>query len=171
MSRLRTDVLALACIVGGAGVGGLATAGLLFGSHDTPQEVECAVATTTDMSSRVSVSMGSGEQVIVVAPRVRMHQPHCVQVEWDEAAFEFEMQMELENAQLQMEQARMEMEMAREMIELKAMDLEGLNVKLEGLGFEFDLGDRISEQIERSLQQEMGRLEKELKQLDEEIGR
>jgi len=168
---LRTDVLALACIVGGAGLGGVVTVGLLFGSNDARQDMDCAVVTSEVTSSRVAVSMGGNEQIIVVAPRVRMHQPHCVQVDFDEAAFEFEMQMELENAQVQMEQARMEMEMAREMIELKAMNFEGLNVKLEGLGFEFDIGDRISEQIERSLQQEMAQLEKELKRLDEEIGR
>ena len=169
MGRLRTDVLALACIVGGAGVGGLATAGLLFGNHDAPQDVECAVIAGADMSSRVSVSIGSNEQVIVVAPRVRMHQPHCVTMEsfeWTEAQ-----EFNVGRANFRVQQARMEMEIAREMIELKAMNLEGLNVKLEGLGFEFDLGDRISEQVERSLQQEMARMEKELKRLDDEIGR
>ncbi len=169
MGRLRTDVLALACIVGGAGVGGLATAGLLFGSNEAHQDMDCAVVTSEVTSSRIAVSMGGNEHVIVVSPRVRVHQPHCVTMEsfeWTEAQ-----QFNVGRANFRVQQARMEMEMAREMIELKAMNLEGLNVKLEGLGFEFDLGDRISEQVERSLQQEMARLEKELKRLDDEIGR
>lgn len=169
MSRLRTDVLALACIVGGAGVGGLATAGLLFGSHDTPQEVECAVVTTAGMSSRVSVSIGSDEQVIVVAPRVRIHQPHCVTMEsfeWTEAR-----QFKVQRASVRMKQARTEMEMARERLELKAMNLEGLDLTFEGIGLELSLGKLMSEEIERSLEQEMARLEKELKRLDDEIGR
>jgi len=174
MSRLGTDVLALACIVGGAAVGGVATMGLMYDSHGERHEhadhaVECAVVEDTGARSQVVVTLGSHKNVIVTTPEVRVHQPHCVSMgsfEWTEAA-----EFEIQGAQLRMEQARMEMEMARQMMEIGVIDLEGLDVKLEGIGFDLDLDlENISEEIEQSLQLEMVRLEEELKRLDE-IGR
>lgn len=176
MSRLGSDILALACIAGGAAVGGLATMALAHDSHDVAHmdvehAVECAVVDRIDSGAQVVVSLKGHKEVIIVAPNVRVHQPHCVTMEsfaWAEAA-EFEAQ----GARMRMEGARMQMEMAREMMELRAIDLEGLEMQLEGLdfNFEFDLDlDNLSEEIEQSLQLEMAELEKELKRLDE-IGR
>ena len=187
MSRLGSDVLALACIAGGAAVGGLATMALANDSHnavhvDVDHAVECAAVGEIDTGSQVVVSLGAHKghkEVIIVAPNVRVHQPHCVTMEsfeWAEAA-EFEAQ----GAMMRMEGARMQMEMAREMMELRFIDLEGLEMQLEGLeglkaldfdfDFSFDLDlDNLSEEIEQSLQLEMAQLEEELKRLDE-IGR
>ena len=126
--------------------------------------------------SEVVVTLGAHKghkEVIIVAPNVRVHQPHCVTMEsfeWAEAA-EFEAQ----GARMRMEGARMQMEMAREMMELRVIDLEGLEMQLEGFDFDFDFEfdldlDNLSEEIEQSLQLEMAQLEEELKRLDE-IGR
>jgi len=181
MSRLGTDVMALACILGSAGVAVAATAFVeddRSHSHvDVDHAVECAVVDHTGARADVVVTMGAHKEVIVVTPDVRVHQPHCVSMEstdWTSAR-EFEVQ----GAKVRMQQARMEMEMARELMELRTIDLEGLELSLEGLemslegmdfNFEFDMGDQISEEIEQTLQLEMKRLEQELKRLDE-IGR
>ena len=181
MGRLGTDVMALACILGSAGVAVAATAFMEDGrshSHVTVDHaVECAVVEDTGVRSDVVVTMGAHKDVIVVAQDVRRHQPHCVtmeSIEWTEAR-----QFEVQGARVRMEQARMEMEMARELMELRVIDLEGLELSMEGLemslegmdfNFEFDMGDEISEEIEQTLKVELQRLEEELKRL-EEIGR
>ena len=163
MGRLGTDVMALACILGSAGVAVAATAFMEDGqshSHvDVDHSVECAVVEDTGVRSDVVVTMGARKDVIVVAQDVRRHQPHCVTIE----------SIEFQGAKVRMHEAQMQMEMARELMELRVIDLEGLEMSMEGLemslegmdfnfDFEFDMGDEISEEIEQTLKLELQRL-------------
>jgi SMC interacting uncharacterized protein involved in chromosome segregation len=70
-----------------------------------------------------------------------------------------------------MEQARLEMELARQMMETRVIELEGLDVELKSIGLDLQLGKQISESVERSLQEEMDRLEREVARINGEIVR
>ncbi len=169
MGRLRADAMALACIVGGATVSGLATYGMMSGNHDTPEDVECAVVDGVSTRAGVVVALGGDREAIVVAPNVRLHQPHCVAV----ASFNWRADHEhaRDGARVRMEQARLEMELARQMMETRVIELEGLDVELKSIGLDLQLGKQISESVERSLQEEMDRLEREVARINGEIVR
>jgi len=181
MGRFGTDATAWAAILGGAAVSGVASLGLLFGDqHEGPAtavEVECSVASTALSTASIVVTRGGDENVVVVAPTVRVHRPRCADADalvWT-AADEFDAQLaevrvtSMEQARERMERVREEMERTRERMESRALDLEGLDAKLEGLDLDLDLeglGEEISMDVQRDLRQEMQRLEKEMKRLE-----
>jgi hypothetical protein len=178
MSRLGTDVVALACIVGGAAVGGVGTMALMQGDQHASHDVECVVVGEVGAkvkASSVVVALGGPDRIVVSTPAVNVHRhrPHCVSldesIDWS-AAEAFDMQ----SAKLGLEQARRQIEMARQLeleaLELGRLDLDELSIAFDGIGFELDIGKEISNEIERSLAEEMERLEVELRRL-EEIGR
>lgn len=71
MKRLGTDVLAVACILGGGVVGGAATLAFLAAQGDTP--AGCAIETVT-ATPNIVVARGGGSRAIVLAtPHIRVH--------------------------------------------------------------------------------------------------
>lgn len=161
MSRWGTDVLALACIAGGALVGGVATMAMAAGGHDHDRHaVECVRVEDVGHTASVAVSVsGVGAETIVVAPRVRTHQAHCVTLE------EFEW---TGHEQRHLEVARVQMEAARQKLQAKRLELDGLELRLDA-SFE-GMEEEITFEIQEALEQELQRLEVELIRLDE-IGR
>ncbi len=69
MSWFGTDVMALACIVGGATVSGATT--LAMRAHDGHRHIDCAVEARA-ISPRVVVTGHGDARTIVVAPNVRV---------------------------------------------------------------------------------------------------
>jgi len=180
MSGLGTDVVALACILGGAAVGGVVTLGARDGGAHQ-HEVLCAVEAQT--APRVVVAMGGDEKSIVVAPRVQVHAQHgCeavlvderVRVRMDVARMEMERARErMGRARVRLERVdRVELEEARLMFEERMGEIAGLNIEMEGLDIVFEgLGEELEAEIEEHLRVEMQELEKRLERLDDEIGR
>jgi len=155
MSVLGTDLMAVACIVGGAAVGGATTMRLLDG-HDAHARVAC-VGTTVHASPRVVVSMDGGKGTVVLAPRVRVHANHdctafVVESSGDIQANMAEVRARMEEARARMEDARARMDAAR---------------ATSGSA----LSAQIQEQVEKQLQEQMQRLDQELAKLDEGAGR
>ena len=70
MSWFGTDVMALACIVGGATVSGATT--LAMRAHDGHRQIDCAVEARA-VSPSVVVSGHGDARTIIVAPDVRIH--------------------------------------------------------------------------------------------------
>lgn len=136
-----TDVVAVACILGGAAVGGAVT---LAGGGGEHAHAGCAEAVAE--SAPVVVALGADEPSIVVAPRVRAHRhAHCVRVEgFEPAALDYDFDFDFD------------------------FDFDGLGEELEAelAG----LGDELESEIAERLEEEMARLEEELSRL-EEIGR
>ena len=148
MSVLGTDLMAVACIVGGAAVSGATTMRLLDG-HDTHARVAC-VGATFHTSPRVVVSMDGGKGPVVVVPQVRVHPNHdcmafVVESPGDVQVNMAEMRARMEEARARMEEARAENSSA--------------------------LSAQIQEQVEQQLQEQMQRLDKELAKLDAGTGR
>jgi hypothetical protein len=155
MSVLGTDLMAVACIVGGAAVSGATTMRLLDG-HDTHARVAC-VGATFHTSPRVVVSMDGGKGAVVVAPRVRVHpnrdcMAFVVESRGDVQVNMAEMQARMEEARARMEEARARMEKAR------ASNGSALSAQIQ-------------EQVEQQLQEQLQRLDKELAKLDAGTGR
>ena len=180
MSGLGTDVVALACILGGAAVGGVVSlAAWDGGAHE--HEVLCTVE--AQAAPRVVVAMGGDEKSIVVAPRVQVHSQHgCeavvvdehVRVRMDEARMQMERARDrMERARVRLERVdRAELEESRLIFEERMAEMAGLNIEMEGLDIVFEgLGDELEAEIEERLRVEMEELEKRLERLDDEIGR
>jgi hypothetical protein len=192
MSGLGTDVVALACIVGGAVVSGTATLAM----RADPHRVDAACAVEMVESPNVVVALGDSREHIVVAPRVRLHTSHgCghavseeVQVRVEAARHEMERARErAERTRERVERARERMERARVRLErvdrreaeelrrqLEAVGAELGTLKLEGLELQ-GLGElieaEIRSEIEGSLREEMERLEKQLERSRDGVGR
>jgi hypothetical protein len=193
MSGLGTDLLAVACIVGGAAVTGGATLASFGADH---QQVDAACAVEVVESPNVVVALGNGPEHIVVAPRVRVHAAHgCGH------AVSEEVQVRVEAARHEMERARERAERARERVERARERVERARVRLERVdereseelrrqleavgaelgtlrleGFELEsLGEliesEIRSEIEDGLREEMELLEKQLERSGDGVGR
>jgi hypothetical protein len=155
MSALGTDLLAVACIVGGAAVSGVTTMRLMDG-HDAHARVAC-VGATVRTSPRVVVSMDGGKGAVIVAPRVRVHADHdcmafVVESHGDVQVNMAEMRARMEEARARMDEARARMEKAR------AADGSALSAQIQ-------------EQVEKQLQEQMRQLDQQLAKLDAGTGR
>lgn len=162
MSALGTDVMAVACILSGAGVGGVTTAALMHRDAG-PAEVACAGA-AIHTSPRVVVSMDNGKGTVVVAPRVRIHASHncgtfVVDMDSDVQVNMREMRARMDEARARMEEARSRMEEARNRVETaRAADGSALNADIQ-------------KRVEKQLQEQMERLDREMAKLDAGTGR
>ncbi len=152
MSVMGTDVLAVACIVGGAAVSGGATLAALQRAEPVGCAAEAVVA------PRVTVRMGGVGQDVVVRPRVVMvhgvHACGAVVVDRDVRVRMDEVRARVEEARARAEGARARAERARARAE-EARE-----------GVETVPGDEFQTQ----LQEAMARLERELARLDEGTG-
>jgi hypothetical protein len=197
MNGLGTDVVALACILGGATMSGAATLAARSGDG---QAVDVACAVEMVESPNVVVALGEGREHIVVAPRVRVHASHaCANAVSQEVhvrmeAAQHEMLRAQERAARARERAQERMERARERIEraqvrvrrvdgleseelrrqleamgeeLKALKIEGL--ELEGLGELIEA--EVQAEIEGNLHIEMELLKNELERSGNDAGR
>ncbi|MEJ2205011.1 MAG: hypothetical protein P8170_12985 [Gemmatimonadota bacterium] len=193
MNGLGTDVVALACILGGATMSGAATLAARSGDG---QAVDVACAVEMVESPNVVVALGEGREHIVVAPRVRVHASHaCANAVSQEVHVRMEAaQHEMLRAQERAERAQERMERARERIEraqvrvrrvdgleseelrrqleamgeeLKALKIEGL--ELEGLGELIEA--EVQAEIEGNLHIEMELLKNELERSGNDAGR
>jgi hypothetical protein len=76
MSWLKSDMVAIACILGGAAVGGAAT--LAMADQGEHWDTGCAVDATA-ISPTIAISHSGHGKAVVVAPDVRVHAVHdCV---------------------------------------------------------------------------------------------
>jgi hypothetical protein len=145
MSMMGTDVLAVACIVGGAAVSGGATLAAL---RRTPPERCTAEAI---VAPHVMLRMGGYGQDIVVRPRVvAVHGAHgcaAVVVDSDVRVRMDEVRARVEEARARAEEARARAEQARARVEAASGD-----------------------EFQTQLQEAMARLERELARLDEGAG-
>jgi hypothetical protein len=154
MSVLGTDLLAVACIVGGAAVSGATTMRLLDG-HDAHARHAC-VGAMVRTSPRVVVSMDGGKGAVVVAPRVRVHANHdctafVVESNGDVQASMAEMRARMEEARARMAEAQVRVEKAQ------AANSSALSAQIQA-------------QVEKQLQEQMKRLDEELAKLDAGTG-
>jgi len=142
MSMMGTDVLAVACIVGGAAVSGGATLAALQRTQPERCTAEAIVA------PRVMLRMGGYGQDIVVRPRVvTVHRAHgCATVVMDRDVHVRmdEVRARVEKARARAEEARARAEQARARAETASGD-----------------------EFQAQLQEAMARLERELARLDE----
>ncbi|HSM61307.1 MAG TPA: hypothetical protein VK849_10940 [Longimicrobiales bacterium] len=199
MSGLGTDVVALACIRGGAAVGGVATAALDRGGERGGADPACAVETLLETPAAV-VAMGGGEGRIVVAPRVRVRDGEAcavvvdprveVRLQRTEAQLE-RARARMEGARERMERARVRMERARvrvEPVERERLDraraelmrrlseIDGMDLRLDeldlsGASLELDL-DELGAALESQIESEMEeRLAEEMKRLEARLDR
>lgn len=139
MRWLRTDLMALGCIVGGAVAGGAATFALM--GHAEHDAVRCVVAATS-AHPRITITHGGDAGALMVAPNVRVGGMADCLSRVDQVV-EVHMEHELQNLDA----------------ELRELDVV-LERQLEGLERELELT------LERELQAQ-GRLE-EAKQKFEE---
>lgn len=170
MSGFGTDVLALACILGGATASGALTAALLGGAHDDihlDAHVGCAVE-TVHASPQVVVALGSSPKTVVVGrPHVRVHTTHdCAS-----AIVSTQVEASLERAREAMERARgrtervririeegrlRQLEEAERALEGRLLHLDGMELNLEDLELKLEgLGEEIEAQIEMGLEGEI----------------
>ena len=138
MNVVSTDLMALACIMGSALVGGVVTVAAL---ERGPEPEAACVAEVVHTAPAVVVGTGGAGRTVVVAPRVRMHGGHgcdAVHVDGDRAVHvRIEaVRADVERAVMRSEEARMRME--------------------EALGRD----------VELRLREEMRRLERELSRLE-----
>jgi hypothetical protein len=197
MNGLGTDVVALACILGGATMSGAATLAARSGDG---QAVDVACAVEMVESPNVVVALGEGREHIVVAPRVRVHASHAcanavsqeVHVRMEAAQHEMLRAQERaeraqERAARARERAQERMERARERIEraqvrvrrvdgleseelrrqLEAMGEELKALKIEGLELE-GLGELIEAEVQAEIE---GNLHIEMELLKNELER
>jgi hypothetical protein len=143
MNGVSTDLMALACIMGSAVVGGVVTVAAL----DRGPEVDAVcVSGAVHETPAVIVGLGEPGRTLVVAPRVRMRATRgCEAVVID---VDREARVHFDEVRVEMERARVRSEEARIRIE-------------EALGRE----------VEARLHQEMQRLEQELSRLEGEVVR
>jgi hypothetical protein len=160
MTWFGTDVMALACIVGGATAGGAAT--LAMRTHDGHRYVDCAVEARA-VSPRVIVTSGGTTKTIVVSPDVRVHSRRNCGVEVGEIV-EIHVDKHLRHIE----------ELGMEMSELE-IELEGLERALEfdfkfseGLepAFAFQFDPNIEAEIQAEIQAEMGRVFEQLEKME-----
>lgn len=168
MSAMGTDVLAVACILGGAVVSGAAT----LAAVRQGEEASCTVETIA--IPRVAVGVGSGDGNVVVRPRVvRVHRGGShgcatvvvddgVRIRMDEVRARVgEARARAEQARVRADQARMRVEQVR----VRAVQAKVLaeQARLRTITVPAD-------QLQERLREEIARLQEELARLDEGAG-
>ncbi len=167
MRGLGTDVLAVACIVGGAAVGGGATLAAL--RDGAPQRCE----TQTIAIPRVAVRVGGGRDVVVRPRVVRVEHGHgCATVVVGE-----DVNVRLDEARARVEVARMRVERAREQVDAVRVRADEARQRADEMRARADAMRQVIEEtrlqaevptdeIRAKVQQELSRIEKELARLD-----
>lgn len=146
MSAMGTDVMALACILGSAAVGGVVTLAAL--ERDGGDETVC-VSEVHSPAPVVALSHRGEGHAIVVVPPLDVHAPHgCGAAVMVDVDVEREVRIRLDEARARMDEARARADEARSRSESARAALE------EALGRELEL-----------------RLEKDLKRMQEELAR
>jgi hypothetical protein len=191
MNGIRTDVIALAAILGSAAVGG-ATSMAWTGDSSDEFYQECAT-TVVETAPRVVISLGGEGDAVVVAPQVSVGTDESCGVQFGE--------VRIDRVPAQMDRARARVERARERVERVNLvrfhdlegqlskrheDLEGLSLQLEGLegGWLLELQgleelaalealremdfDGLSEELEAEIE---GRVESKMRELEERLER
>ena len=162
MTGLGTDLMAVACILGGAAVSGAATMAVV-GGHRGHAEVSC-VGTAVNEHPRVVVSMDGGRGTIVVAPRVWVH-PGRDCAAWSvHVDRNFRIKMDEMRARMEHARARMERERTR-------MRVDGGRVDAVPTLDQADLGENISAQVQKQIQEQLKQLDQALAKLDAGPGR
>ena len=157
MSWFGTDVMALACIVGGATVSGATT--LAMRAHDGHRHIDCAVEARA-ISPRVVVTGRGGAKTIVVAPNVRLHSRKKCGTEIGEIV-----EIHVDRHLRHMEEFELQM---RDL----EIELEGLEKALE---FDFQVSEsfqpeyafQFEHQIEAEIEAELQKVFQELSKLKE----
>ena len=117
MSWLRSDVMAIVCILGGAAAGGAATLAVLDSGHRG--HVRCGVE-MRGITPTIAISHGGGAHAIVVTPDVQLHSVRdCVSNVHE--VVEIHMDNHLRHLDAQMEQ----------MDQVLDIQLEGLEAQIE----------------------------------------
>ncbi len=156
MNGLGTDLVAMACILGGAAVSGATTMALVDG-HAGHADVAC-VGAAVDVSPRVAVSLDGGKSTVITTPRVWVRHDHdCRVVKVDVRR---DVRVDMDQVRAQLEQARERLEQARTRVQRAAQDEDQAAL---GVGF--------SEQIQKQIDAQVKRLDEELAKLDAGTGR
>jgi hypothetical protein len=124
MKRSGTDMLAVACILGGAVVGGMATVAYLAVQGDTP--AGCTIETVTATPNIVVSRRGESRAVVLTTPQVRVHsRGGCAH--WVPAEVSVQVRdghREVEEFRVQMEESRARMqETMKTMVHLREAQL------------------------------------------------
>jgi uncharacterized protein YukE len=149
MSMMGTDVLAVACIVGGAAVSGGATLAALQRTQPPRCTAEAMVA------PRVMLRMGGYGQDIVVRPRVvAVHRTHgCAAV-----VVGPDVRVRMDEVRARVEEARARAEEVQARAEEARARAEQVRARAEGA---------TDDEFQAQLQEAMARLERELARLDD----
>ena len=183
MKRIGTDVLALACIAGGAGLSAATT--LAFADVSEVATLDCAVE-VVESQPRVVVAL-SGSESVVVASSVRIHTEHgCARAADGEAVRIQERRVRERTRQAQdwarvgQERARRAQDRVRVQVERARVRLDDARVRIRGVEqieveerlheVEVELDETFEIQIERRLEDETRRLQELLRRLDDEVG-
>jgi ATP-dependent protease ClpP protease subunit len=105
MSGFGTDMVALACILGGAATGGAMTMALQAGGEDV--RMDCAVEAMS-VGSQIVVTGDHGARAIVMSTPLEMHQARPCQM-----AVAGEVRIHMEEVRREMEEARGRVEVVR----------------------------------------------------------
>lgn len=106
MIGLGTDLVAVACILGGAAVGGAATMAVVEG-HRGYDQTAC-VRAAVDVHPRVVISLDGGRSTVVMTPRVWVHPNHDCVVWSGDAVRSFHVKMHSMRARMERERVRAE---------------------------------------------------------------
>lgn len=163
MSGLGTDVLALACIVGGAAVSGGATLAAL--RAEPPQRCE----TQTIAIPRVVVGVGEARDVVVGPRVVRVESAHgcaAVLVGSDVDVRVDEARVRVERARVRVERARERIGRARERAEMARERAEGMRETTEAMREAIEetrlLSGVSADEIRAKYEKELASIEREL---------
>jgi hypothetical protein len=162
MTGLGTDLMAVACILGGAAVSGATTMAVVEG-HRGHAEIACVGAAVNE-HPRVVVALDGGKGTIVVAPRVWVHPGHECAAWSMQAGRSFRINMDEMRGRMERARARMEREQARMRAEQSRVDA------VPSLD-QADLGANISAQVQKQIQEQMKQLDQALAKLDAGTGR
>lgn len=200
MSGLGTDVVAVACILGGAAVSGAVTARARSGGDVEGKLGSGCVVEALHVGPRMVVVSGGSERVVVAAPeRVRGDGRACAVVVDPRLKIRMELSNErMQRAQERMQRAQERMQRAQERIErararaggVQAVELDRVRAELEarlaelqgaegglqGLdvsvdGLRLNL-DGLGESLSQQISTEVeGRLEAEMRELEKRLER
>ena len=181
MSGWGTDVVAVACIVGGAAVSGGAT---LFAMRGGEQPARCEMQAVA--VPQVVVRMGDGGAVRVRPQMVRLRSEHgCAvlmvggegtEVRLDEARARMEdARVRIERARGRVDAARVRSDAARARADAVRARADATRIRADALRKAMDevraqAGTVRTDEIRARLQEELARMEKELAALDEGTG-
>jgi hypothetical protein len=178
VSWLGTDVVAVACILGGAATSGAVTMALANGGHDHARP---CIAETVAVAPQVVVSSNGEARAFVVAPRVHQRaQTRCAKRVRENVRVRIERAHRAqERARERMERARREVERVRihvrpehleEAIELEtSIHLEGELLRLESLELAMEelehvLESELEPAVEANVQAELVDLQEKIQE-------